>query len=195
MNRGSIMTEEERKEILEWIYTNKDRFLTLTLKRLNCTILRNKTVENSSIMQNIVDIYDIKLPECIWKIKDRIIEKEKIKWCKQETMFQDFIAFIYQDGSIHKHKDENYSDDLIHTRFNVFLEVPKKGGQTYYSGFPIESKEGGYVLCKSGLHYHWANNIEEGKRITISFGFFIPKEKLDTMISFDGEIIWGKESY
>ena len=187
------MTEEERKEILDWVYKHETDFKLIRFNRYNHTILRRKTDEYSSCIVNKMPAYDLLLPRCIWEIKDRIIQKEGVEWCKQDSMFQDFIVICKPSGSIHKHKDESYSEDLIHARLNVFLELPVKGGATYYSSYPLNGKEGEYVLCKSGLHTHWCTTIEEGNRITISFGFLIPKEKLDTMISFEGEVIWKNE--
>ena len=88
-----------------------------------------------------------------------------------------FIGIILPGGSIHMHKDPNVDND-IHCRFNVFLELPVKGGDTYYADKQVDAKEGHYVLSRSGLDLHWSTPVEEGMRITISFGFMIPHEQL-----------------
>jgi hypothetical protein len=53
----------------------------------------------------------------------------------------------------------------------------------------MNPREGSYTLSKSGLEQHYTYPIEEGNRIIISFGFLIPKEHVDTMISIDPTII------
>ena len=115
------------------------------------------------------------LPSSVWSIKRRIIEKERLADYEQEPKFQDFIAVINPGGYLYKHVDENYGD-LIHSRFNVLLQVPLKGGETFYNGELADTKEGHYIFSKSGLEEHYTNPVEEGKRISISFGFLIPVE-------------------
>jgi hypothetical protein len=187
MNRGKIMSESERQEILEWIYPRMDKFIQLPQNKTFLPIHRKLTDEFPHNVDTTELAYDQSLPDCIWKIKDRILEKEGVKFYNTEPIIQDFLSVVNTNGHIYKHRDINYSQDIIHTRFNVFLELPKKGGDTFYNGVLIESEEGSYVLCKSGLHYHWSTVIEEGLRISISFGFNIPRERVNTMKSYEGE--------
>ena len=49
-------------------------------------------------------------------------------------------------------------------------------GNTYYDGKPLLVKEGSYVLCRSGLDYHWTDENESSReRISLSFGYFLPE--------------------
>jgi hypothetical protein len=200
MDRGPIMSEEERKEILEWVYLNKNTFAPINNKRLHRLILKHPSdqVTNKVAVLKNPDIitsydptlhpYDATLPECVWKIKQRIIEKEHLEEYSQEPMLQDYIAVIHPSGSILKHTDPN-KGNLIHCRFNVFLELPVEGGATYYDDRQVDTKEGSYVLSKSGLEEHHMYPIEKGNRIALSFGFLIPREKVDMMISVDFTIV------
>jgi hypothetical protein len=189
MDRGRIMSEEERKEILDWIYLNKSNFLPIKNNRLHYLILEHEDDINTSGMNSDkLPAYNPNLPRSVWKIKQRIIEKENVAEYKQEPVFQDFIAVIPPTGYIHKHRDPN-EGNLIHCRFNVFLEIPTKGGDTYYDDrLVMDPKEGSYILSKSGIEEHYTYPIEEGNRISISFGILIPKERVDTMTSSDKTI-------
>jgi len=186
MDRGRIMSEEERKEILDWIYLNKCNFNSIRDNRLHYLILEHDTdIKTCDMPETQIPAYNPTLPSSVWKIKQRIIEKESLSEYKQEPIFQDFIALIPPTGYIHKHKDRN-DGNLIHCRFNVFFEIPTKGGDTYYDNrLVVDPKEGSYILSKSGLEEHYTYPIEEGNRIIISFGFLIPKEHVDTLISND----------
>jgi len=197
---STIMTEEERKEIVDWITLNKSNFLFVDGNHFTHIILENLTdiaaytqegtkteqleywnnLQKEHYKNNTLSPYDLTMPSCIWKIKQRIIEKENLFGYKQEPIFQDYIAILHPPAYINKHKDSN-KDNLIHCRFNVFIELPKKGGETYYNDIFVDVKEGSYVLCKSGLEEHYTTPLEEGNRISISFGFLIPKERVDMM--------------
>ena len=183
MNRGQIMSEDERKEILDWIYQNKSSFEILPSGKLIKLICEDKEEENKSrLNKEIVYPYNLTLPISIWNIKRKIIEKEGLSQYIKEPMFGDYIMLMLSKGYLHRHIDTNEGNN-IHCRFNVILETPIKGGETFYNEKKInDMTPGSYFFCKSGLEYHYANVIEEGNRISISFGFLIPKEKVDTMI-------------
>ena len=165
MDRGRILSDEERTEILEWIHKNSYRFMRVNENRVHHLITENDTPG---------------LPSSVWSIKRQIIEKEGLADYQQEPKFQDFIAVINPGGYLYKHIDENYGG-LIHSRFNVLLELPTKGGETFYNGESADTKEGHYIFSKSGLEEHYTNPVKDGKRISISFGFLIPFEHVRKM--------------
>ena len=162
------MSEEERLEIINWFCDNYFRMNIIPNNRIDYTLR----------------VFDKTVPTTIWKIKKRIIEKEGLQGYLQEPIYRDFIAAILPGGRIHRHKDVNIGD-FIHSRFNVFIRVPSKDMRTYYNGNIINSKEGHYTLCRSGLDYHWSTPTNENvPRISISFGFLIPKAILNNMYKF-----------
>ena len=169
------MSEEERVTILDWIESNADNFTVAPdNKRIHIFVKdATSTVTSTRAQKQILPPYTTTFPSCVWKIKERLIEKEKLHEYVQEPTHQDFIAVISTHGYIEKHKDEN-TGDAIHCRFNVFIELPKKGGETYYDGKIVSTKEREYSFVKSGFDFHWTNLIEEGRRISLSFGFLIP---------------------
>lgn len=168
MDRGQIMSENERNEMLDWIYENIDSFNQLSSARLD----------------KAFDEYSEDVHPLFYIIKERIIRRELLRRYKQEPTFKDFIALILPGGYIHPHRDPN-QEDLIHCRFNVILEMPENDKDTfnvYYDGYPIEAKEGHYVLCRSGEQIHWSDtNMSKSPRVTISYGFLLPRVKVDSL--------------
>ena len=161
-DRGELMTEEERMSIVDWIENNDAKMETLSLNRSQYKLYLN----------------DKHLPIAIWKIKKRLIEKEGLHECRQDPLFQDMLACIYNGGIIHPHKDPNALDGMIHCRFNVFLQVPKNL-DTYYGGYLVEAKNRHYVMCRSGIDLHWTNINTDDTRISISFGYLLPEKKVN----------------
>lgn len=163
------MTEEERLELIPWVRTMIPKMRTLSRGR------------SDFIMEpDNKDIHPL-----VWEIKRRIILKENLENVEkyEEPYFKDFIGVIYKGGSIPKHRDPN-RDGLYHCRFNIFLQLPEKGGQTYYEDVPIQSIEGCYVLCVSGLEYHWSDIVESDReRFTLSIGFLLPIDVVNLLKS------------
>ena len=156
------MNEEERKEIIQFIYTKEFICNSLTFSRGDYTI----------------HLDDKKLPIAIWKIKQRLLDKEDLYGYRTDTNFFDIITIIFPGGMIGKHKDPNGLDFTIHTRFNVFLQLPDTSN-TFYGGDIVEAKERHYVMCRSGIDEHWSTiNNSNIPRIALSYGFMLPMEKV-----------------
>jgi hypothetical protein len=152
MNRGQIISEEERIEILNWVLQNKSKFTELSNSRLN------KRVTDDD-------------HQLISEIKKRIIDKERLQGFPLEPKLGDFIGIVEPGGKIPYHKDPN-NGCLIHVRFNVFIQLPKKGCMTYYNYIPIQAQEGCYVKSLSGKDVHFSDvNEDTIPRIALSYGF------------------------
>jgi len=157
-DRGVIMTEEERLKLVRWSYSMIKDMRELPYGRSDYFLYPN----------------DTKIDELVWKVKKRIVDREGLRLSKAEPVFGDFVAMIHKGGKIHKHKDGN-EDGFIHSRFNVILQH-SGSGNTYYNDKPLRVKEGSYVLCRSGLDYHWTDeNASSRERISLSFGYFLPE--------------------
>jgi hypothetical protein len=163
VNRGIIMTEEERLEIINWFCQNFYMSRQLSHNR------RDYICEKD----------DIFVPPAFWAIKKRLVEREGLEAFEKEPEFRDFVGCILPGGKIHKHRDHNYGD-RIHIRFNCFLQIPSAGFRTYYDGNVIDARERGYVICRSGLEMHWTDvNADESPRLSLSFGFLIPSKEVE----------------
>ena len=164
-NRGVVMTEDERISILKWIGDVEHDFVGLKEKRLHLDL----------------DKADLTIPDAIWKIKQRIVQRENLHGYEKEPVYGDFVGIVLPGGSFIPHTDPNRGD-FIHARFNVFLQLPRKGGRVYYAGKLIDSVEGCYTLCRSGLDIHWGEKNEDTlHRVSLSFGFLIPRAILNKM--------------
>lgn len=167
-DRGPLMTEEERLILVNWVTKNLPNFTN---------------VDNSQeiyLLKWYVCTKEGNLPSCFWLIKQRLLEKENLLDYSEHLPFEDFIGYLPEGAFIAKHKDSNLGNKIV-CRFNVFLELPLQGGDTYYDSSIVEAKEGHYVLCRSGFDMHWINTVEKGRRITISFGFLFPIDKVINM--------------
>jgi hypothetical protein len=174
------MTEEERLQILKWansfvprrfVFNNSSKLRILSHGRADFDLCTNDP--------------NVSVPSIIFDIKKRIEKKEGLQKFENDNHFGHFMSFVFKGGCIHKHTDPNYDDKkLFHVRFNVIISLPKKGGTTYYAGSPLDSPEGSYALCRSGIDYHWSDVNEDNiPRIALSFGYALPGWKVNDLCS------------
>lgn len=156
-----ILSEQEQFEIVKWVENNFHRFRQTGINRY----------------MQLMDLLD-DIPKCVWDIKNRIIKKEKLENEIQEPLFRDAIGYMIEGGQLHKHTDPN-KNGLIHTRFNVYVQIPTKGGLPVYGGQLISLKERTYVCCRSGIDLHYCQLVEGDRaRIILSYGFLLPVERV-----------------
>jgi hypothetical protein len=160
-----ILDEDEQKIIVDWVKKNYKTFKPTGYHR------------GMNSLQNYSDV-----PECIWNIKQRIVEKEGLENEKQDPFFKDAVGYMWEGGSLHKHTDPNI-ENLIHVRYNVYVQIPYEGGIPVYNNIRCNLKERTYICCRSGIDYHWCEKvIGERERIVLSFGFMLPKERIENII-------------
>lgn len=162
-NDEPILTVEEQEIIVNWVIKNYIYFKTTGFNRY---------------FQQLEYFDDI--PECIWEIKKRIVDKEELYNYEQEPIFKDSIGYMKEGGELHLHTDPNpINSDLYHTRFNIYVQIPKKGGLPIYNDTICNLKERTYICCRSGLDKHCCQKVEgDRERIVISFGFLLPMERI-----------------
>lgn len=167
-NRGRIITDEECNELNKWA--------TKLYENGNLEAMSNGRYELRNNPKNTIPI--------MFEIKKRIEEKEKLTLFKKESVINDFLAVIPKNGFIHKHTDPNdFENKLFHIRFNVFITVPSNNSSnTYYNGIVVDTLPCCYVLCRSGIDDHWSDpNTSDTPRISLSFGYLLPAEKIDDL--------------
>ena len=166
------MTEEERIAILKWV-TNKQNPREINNKKYTITL----------------GLSDNTVPLAVWKIKRRLIEKEGLHECRQDHIFGDMVLIISNGGILQPHTDPSgLIDNAIHCRFNVFIQMPKNL-DTYYAGYLIQAKERHYVMCRSGMDLHWSTTNTDDLRITLSFGYLLPRKMIDKIYQIPTGII------
>jgi hypothetical protein len=166
-NRGNIMTEEERILIKDWAIALRPKMRIMH----NCR--RDYKLDEN----------DKNIPSIVFDIKKRIEDIEKLEGFEKEEEICDFLGIISNGGFIHRHTDPNdFKRGFYHIRFNVFITTPNEGCTTYYDGHQVETVEGSYVLCRSGIDAHWSDPNEDTiSRISLSFGYLLPAEKVDDL--------------
>ena len=189
-DRGKIMTEEERKSIIDWVCSNfYDQLISNDVRKLEYTF----------------SIYDKTTPIAIWRIKNRIIYNEKLYHYINEPIGGDVLLIHLERGFTIPHTDSNLGR-FKHIRFNVGIMIPSVGAQTTYDEKHVDIKEGHYVMCRSGLDlHHVGKNTSSTPRIIISYGFLIPEEDIhehtiknnnpviDNWIELDNSIYYNKK--
>ena len=171
-SRGQIMSYHERDKIHSWA---SELFKTNKMDSLPNGRYEKKLIQT-----------DEQILPLVFEIKKRIDERENLGTFKCETFVNDFVAVIPKNGYIHKHTDPNdFQNNLFHIRFNVFITIPPNDvGTTYYNGVIINSVPCCYVLCRSGIDEHWSDmNTSDAPRISLSFGYLLPAEKIDKLTS------------
>ena len=94
-----------------------------------------------------------------------------IKGTIEEPLFKDSIGYMMDGGQLHEHVDPN-QDGLIHTRFNLYVQIPHEGGYPIYAGKTLRLKERTYICCRAGIDPHYCEKVEgDRERIIISYGF------------------------
>lgn len=158
-----IMTTEQQKEIVEWV-------------KINYTYFKSSGYNRYMQLLNYFD----DVPKCIWEIKNRIVDKELLHEFQEEPIFKDSIGYMMDGGQLHNHVDPNpINEELYHTRFNVYVQIPNKGGMPIYNNNLYQLKEMTYICCRSGIDYHSCEKVEgERERIVLSFGFLLPFERI-----------------
>jgi hypothetical protein len=117
------------------------------------------------------------------------LEKEiKIHYNLPDTEYESYfgILLIFAPACLNSYKaiehiDTNNYDGNIHTRFNVMISLPEKGGYAVIEDNVIIVEENEPWICIAGLHKHSTVKIEGTKnRIMISFGYWYSREFLES---------------
>jgi hypothetical protein len=163
INDEPIISLEEQTAIVDW--TKK-----------NCNKFKKTGFNRSMIGLHLVPDF----PEFVKEIKQRIELKENLKEYRQEPTIRDAIGIMVNGGKLPEHLDSNQQNNsLIHARYNIYVQIPLKGGLPVYNNQIINIKERNYVCCRSGIDLHSCLQVEgEKERIVLSFGYLVPIEKI-----------------
>lgn len=155
----NFITDEEKQTLLNWVILNENSFTSNKFSNRKFF----KFDKNSTIN------------ELISEIKNRVILIESISDWKEEPIYLDYIGINSKGGSIHLHTDPN-DGEFIHTRYNVVLSYPEKGGESIYGKHINVLEENMIWKCVAGKVSHGSTPVKsEKRRITLSLGFLIKK--------------------
>jgi hypothetical protein len=95
-----------------------------------------------------------------------------------EPMFKNLTGNHFQDGAfVHPHTD-SAPEGLVHTRCNLMLRKPVRGGNPIIDGEELEVDEGDLWLCIASMELHGSTPIYGGERLIFSFGGLVPVEQI-----------------
>jgi hypothetical protein len=100
-----------------------------------------------------------------------------------EPIFKNFIGNHFKDGAaVHEHTDEA-PEGFVHTRCNLMLKKPIKGGNPVLDGEEIQIDKNDLWLCLASLEKHYTTPVEGGERLIFSFGGLVPVEQIKKIIA------------
>lgn len=160
-----IISEDEKIEIVKWVENNKQEFDKNGFNR----------------WKQHLDYFD-DLPHIFNTIKQRIIERENLQSYEYEPLFRDSIAYMIDGGKLHEHIDPKHKGKE-HIRFNVYVQLPEKGGRPIYDNVQHNLKERQYICCKASIDRHSATQCYgQRARVMISYGFLIPLNEVGIVV-------------
>lgn len=156
-----IISEQEQAEIVKWVKENVKEF----------------NINGYNRWKQHLDYFD-SIPTIFEVVKQRIVKKERLHGYEQEPEFRDSVGYMFNGGKLHEHMDSGL-DGKEHVRFNVYVQLPEKGGRPIYGGIYHDIKERQYICCRASIDKHEATMcVGLRARIIISYGFLIPLDKL-----------------
>ena len=156
-----ILSEEEQEILVNWTIDNHHLF--------------SKSGDNRC--RQHLNFFD-EVPQAFWDIKQRIIEKENLHGYEQEPLFTDSIAYMTDGGKLQLHTDPRH-DGKEHVRFNVYIQLPYRGGLPIYAGKKYEIQERRYICCRASIDRHEGTTVHGDRaRIIVSYGFLLPREDI-----------------
>jgi hypothetical protein len=165
-NRGTILTNDELIDLRKWA----SHIISNNMLDVKNNIMIFELDERNNVVNPLV-----------FEIRSRIEKKEQLVIFERDSVVKDNLIVIPKNGSIHKHTDPNdLRNGLFHVRFNVFISTGISN--TYYDGQLVDTTEGCYVLCRSGIDPHWTDMNElDYNRISLSFGYLLTVKEVDRL--------------
>lgn len=101
---------------------------------------------------------------------------------KLDKEFGALISYSHEGHKVQPHSDPN-PPGFIHTRFNVLISKPEKGGQAIIDGQVLDTKENELWVCAAGKYTHSSVLVEGDKpRVLLSFGTYLKRKQLDEIL-------------
>jgi hypothetical protein len=99
-----------------------------------------------------------------------------------EPIFKNFTGNHFADGTaVHEHTD-SAPEGFVHTRCNLMLKKPFKGGNPVIDGEELEININDLWLCLASLEKHYTTPIEGGERLIFSFGGLVSIDQVNKIL-------------
>ena len=155
--KKEIITINEQKQLLNWIFNNQSRFQ------------KNDFGKN----RKYLELNNIDVPNIFFEIKYRILKNENMLDSELDPIFGDMITWNSEGGFIHPHIDPTVPGK-DHFRFNLFLSKPESGGNPIYNDKKLNFNEREYIKYHVNRYKHMSTPVVGSKpRIAISYGISV----------------------
>jgi len=99
-----------------------------------------------------------------------------------EPMYKNMVGNHFLDGAfVHEHIDQA-PEGYVHTRCNLMIKKPNKGGNPILDGKEIDVKVNDLWLCLASLEKHASTPILGGERLIYSFGALVDIDQIKKII-------------
>lgn len=122
----------------------------------------------------------------MFKIYQQILAHYQLPKTQQlDTEFGALISYSEQGHEVQPHKDPN-PPRKIHTRFNVLISKPEKGGEAIIDGKVISTELNEVWVCAAGKYTH-SSVLVEGNvpRILLSYGTYLLERELNKVLNIN----------
>ena len=146
----------------------------------NWKFAKNIAIENNEFINNGFG-RRFKMQEIANHYEDAFKEFN-LKPNRLEPIFKNFIGNHFKDGAaVHEHTDPA-PEGFVHTRCNLMLKKPIKGGNPIIDGEEIKINKNDLWLCLASLEKHYTTPIKGGERLVFSFGALVSIEQIKKII-------------
>lgn len=99
-----------------------------------------------------------------------------------DNEFGALISYSEKEHEVQPHTDPN-PPRKIHTRFNVLISKPEKGGEAIIDDKVVSTEENEVWICAAGKYTHSSVLVEGDKpRILLSYGTYLKEEQLENIL-------------
>jgi len=156
-------SESERLDIIIWAKNTHSQFRANGVGRAFGNLSRLSAPHYESIKSRILTHYTI------------------VDWLL-EPMFEDYCGFNQPNAFVHLHSDPNIHG-RIHTRINVVVSRPNRGGDIHYNNNTYCLPQAGESwLCVAGKYMHGTTPVVgDIPRIVWSFGFLLQPDDVNRL--------------
>lgn len=179
-----FIDEKYAAPIREWVLNkeNRDQFFVVPHKDMkgNVSGLPHSELEDRDRLKARFPYLEM------FRIYQQILKHYDLP--RTQELDQEFGALISYSEAEHEvqpHTDPN-PPRKIHTRFNVLINKPTKGGEAIIDNQIVSTEENEVWVCAAGKYTHSSVLVEGDKpRILLSYGTYLKEDKLNLILNKD----------
>lgn len=167
--------------VREWVLNKENRdklFVTPGSGTINVSGLPHCEMETPERARYKLPVLEM------FKIYQSILKHYNLPRTQQlDKEFGALISFSENGHKVQPHTDPNPTGK-IHTRFNVLISKPEKGGEAIIDNKTISTEENEVWVCAAGKYMHSSVEVEGDKpRILLSYGTYLTPEVVETILN------------